>query len=116
MIQLDNAPDFSNLLDVLSYIYTNSLDTSLPNFSKVVLILATLPLTSCSAERVFSSLRQTLTYLRNSMGEIRLSSLIVIQQNRDIANWLKGKIISLTLLIALEKTIGINTSFDRPVY
>ena len=112
MIQLDNAPDFSNLLDVLSYIYTNSLDTSLPNF---VLILATLPLTSCSAERVFSSLRQTLTYLRNSMGEIRLSSLIVIQQNRDIANWLKGKIISLTLLIALEKTIGINT-FDRPVY
>ena len=35
----------------------------------VVLILAVIPATSCSAERSFSALRRLKTYLRNTMGQ-----------------------------------------------
>ena len=58
----------------------------LPELSKAINILAVIPATSCSAERSFSSLRRLKTYLRNTMGQERLSNLALIHIERDYAN------------------------------
>lgn len=49
-----------------------------PNVRKLLIIACTLPVTSCEAERSFSTLRRTKTYLRNSMGDERLSGLTLM--------------------------------------
>ena len=58
----------------------------LPEFAKALKILAVIPATSCSAERSFSSLRRLKTYLRNSMGQERLSSLALLHIEREYVN------------------------------
>ena len=47
-------------------------------------ILATLPVTTASAEQSFSQLRQLLTYLRNTTAEDRLNGLTLLQLHREI--------------------------------
>ena len=46
-----------------------------PNIGRLLQITATLPVTSASAERSFSVLKRLKTYLRTTMGEVRLSGL-----------------------------------------
>ena len=58
----------------------------LPEFAKALKILAVIPATSCSAERSISSLRRLKTYLRNSMGQERLSSLALLHIEREYVN------------------------------
>ena len=58
----------------------------LPESAKALKILAVIPATSCSAERSFSSLRRLKTYLRNSMGQERLSSLALLHIEREYVN------------------------------
>ena len=58
----------------------------LPELAKAMKILAVIPATSCSAERSFSSLRRLKTYLRNSMGQERLSSLALLHIEREYVN------------------------------
>ena len=58
----------------------------LPELSKAIKILAVIPATSCSAEQSFSSLRRLKTYLRNTMGQERLSNLALIHIERDYVN------------------------------
>jgi hypothetical protein len=55
-----------------------------PNVRKLLLILATLPVTTASAERSFSTLRRLKTYLRSTMTENRLSSLALLNIHQDI--------------------------------
>ena len=59
-----------------------SLNETLPHFWDVATTLATIPATSCSAERSFSCLRRLKTYLRSTMGSSRLSNLAVINIER----------------------------------
>ena len=65
---------------------SNGLLVSLPQFWKVVHILASIPVTSSLAERSFSCLRRLKTYLKNTMKEERVSSLAVINIKRHFAN------------------------------
>lgn len=65
---------------------SNGLHESLPQFWKVVHVLASIPVTSCSAERSFSCLRRLKTYLRNTMGNERVSSLALINIERHFSN------------------------------
>ena len=58
----------------------------LPEFVKALKILAVIPATSCSAERSFSPSRRLKTYLRNSMGQERLSSLALLHIEREYVN------------------------------
>ena len=51
---------------------------SLPNVKTLLQILMTLPVTSCSAERSFSTLKRVETEQRTTMGESRLESLILM--------------------------------------
>lgn len=54
-----------------------------PNVNFLLRVLATLPVTTCSSERSFSTLRQLKNYLRNTTGEDRLTSLGVLYIHRN---------------------------------
>ena len=54
-------------------------------FAKVAKLLAFIPATSCSAERSFSGLRRMKIYLRNTMGEVRLRGLSILNIEREYA-------------------------------
>ena len=59
--------------EMLETIHENDLFDIFPEFSRVVHILAVIPATSCSAERLFSALRRLKTYLRSTMGQMLLT-------------------------------------------
>ncbi|CAB3983630.1 zinc finger MYM-type 1-like [Paramuricea clavata] len=58
----------------------------LPVLYEAATILASIPATSCTAERSFSGLRRVKTYLRSTMGEEHLNSIAVINIERAYAN------------------------------
>ena len=55
-----------------------------PNIKVLLVILCTLPVTSCSAEQSFSGLKRIKTALRSTMGNDRLTSLSLLHLHRDI--------------------------------
>ena len=55
-----------------------------PNIKVLLLILCTLPATSCSAERSFSGLKRIKVTLRSTMSNEHLSSLALLHLHRDI--------------------------------
>ncbi|XP_025191772.1 zinc finger MYM-type protein 1-like [Melanaphis sacchari] len=65
------------LIDILDY------ETFYPVVCIAIRISITLPATSCSVERSFSTLRRLKTWLRNKIGNERLSSLGLINIHRQ---------------------------------
>ncbi|KAF0747581.1 zinc finger MYM-type protein 1-like [Aphis craccivora] len=55
-----------------------------PIISKLLQIFITLPVTTATGERSFSTLRCIKTYLRNTTGQNRLNSLALLNIHRDI--------------------------------
>lgn len=55
-----------------------------PNIKELLKIICVIPVTTCTAERTFSSLRRTKTYLRSTIGEDRLNGLMLLNNHRDI--------------------------------
>ena len=55
------------------------------NIWKILQILATLPVSTASAERSFSSLRRLKNNLRNAMGEDQFTCLALLSIHRDIS-------------------------------
>ena len=58
----------------------------MPNLFKVIKILATMPISSCEAERSFSTLKRVKDRMRTTMGQDRLSALNVIPMHRERLN------------------------------
>ena len=54
-----------------------------PNVAVLLHVLATLPVTTASAERSFSTLKRLKTYLRSSMGDDRLTALALIHVHAE---------------------------------
>jgi len=54
-----------------------------PNIYKLIKILCILPVTTCTSERSFSSLRNLKTYLRNTISEDRLNGLAMLNIHRN---------------------------------
>ncbi len=54
-----------------------------PNIFVLLTILATLPVKTCEAERLFSRVERTLSAIRSTMGEKRLESLLLMQSPRE---------------------------------
>ena len=75
-----------NAAVMVKTMHQNGLHDILPVLYKVASILATIPATSCSAERSFSALRRIKTFLRSTMRQDRLSSIAVIYIERKYAN------------------------------
>lgn len=69
--------------------YQSSVD--LPNIRTLLQILYTLPITSSTAERSFSTLRRLKTYLRSTMTEERLNGLALLNIHKDIAMHLQAE-------------------------
>lgn len=55
-----------------------------PCIHRLLTIGCTLPVTSCEAERSFSTLRRTMNHLRSSMGEERLAALTLMNMHSEI--------------------------------
>ncbi len=55
-----------------------------PNIRTLIVILSTLPVTSCESERSISMLKRIKTALRSTMTENRLNGLAMLQYHRDI--------------------------------
>ena len=53
------------------------------NIYTILQLLATLPMSSASSERSFSTLKYLKTYLRNTMGQERLNGLALMYVHRD---------------------------------
>ena len=63
----------------------NSCDSSLfPNIHILLRIFITIPVTTSTAERSFSTLRRLKTYLRNNMNDARLNGLAKLNIHREI--------------------------------
>ena len=56
---------------------------SLPNVHRLLQVLSVLPVSTAEAERVFSKVKRTLTYLRTTMSEGRLEALVLMQAHRE---------------------------------
>lgn len=56
-----------------------------PNICVLLRIFCTLPVSTASVERTFSTLRRLKTYLRSTMGAERLAGLAHLSVNRDIS-------------------------------
>ena len=72
--------------DLVEMLHKHKFYDLLPQFSHIANIFATIPASSCTAERSFSALRRLKTYLRNSMGETRLSNLALLNIERSYVN------------------------------
>ena len=57
-----------------------------PAVKEAILIVLTLPATTCSIERSFSTLRRVKTWLRSTMTDERLSALCMISVHRQLVN------------------------------
>ena len=55
-----------------------------PNIAILMQIFATIPVTTATAERSFSSLRLLKTYLRSTMKEDRLNGLALMAVHKDV--------------------------------
>ena len=55
-----------------------------PNVKKLLKILATIPVSTCTPERSFSTLRRLKTYLRNSTSQNRLNGLALMSVHREV--------------------------------
>ncbi|CAI6376013.1 unnamed protein product [Macrosiphum euphorbiae] len=64
--------------------FINCNEEIFPTVHQLLKILITLPVTTASSERSFSSLRRLKTYLRNTTGENRLNGLAVMNIHRDL--------------------------------
>ena len=70
--------------DLVRVIYENELFDLLPYFCEITDIVA--PASSCSAERSFSTLRRLKTHLRSTMGQHRLTNLVLLHIERLYTN------------------------------
>lgn len=55
-----------------------------PSVKALLQILATLPVVSVEAERLFSKMEKTLSAIRATMTEVRLEALLLLQVHRDL--------------------------------
>lgn len=74
----DEKPKY--FIDALNYCN----EQLFPNVFKILKVCATIPVTTASAERSFSTLKRIKTYLRNTMGENRLNGLTALSIHREI--------------------------------
>ena len=60
--------------------------TMLSEVQKLLRLYLTVPITSSTSERAFSTLRRLLTYLRSSMTEQRLNNCMLLHIHKDLTD------------------------------
>lgn len=64
-----------------------------PNLYKLLQVAMTIPISSSTCERSFSSMRRIKNWLRSSMGQDRFGYLSILNIERDLANSINTTII-----------------------
>ncbi|KAL4127519.1 hypothetical protein QTP88_011686 [Uroleucon formosanum] len=83
---------YQNLLhiyDMVKIIEQDALKDILPEAYKLFILILTIPSTSISNERIFSCLKRIKTCSRNSISQVRLSSLLILSIEKSLINQLK---------------------------
>ncbi|PIK46812.1 putative zinc finger MYM-type protein 1-like [Apostichopus japonicus] len=96
-----NAATGENMKRVSSMTTIRSFFTGIPGgmqlfseLAKLLMLYLTVPLTLCTAERSFSSLRRLKTYMRSTMTQQRLNDLTILHVHKKIAQQLDERIIA----------------------
>ncbi|XP_046863321.1 uncharacterized protein LOC124457074 [Xenia sp. Carnegie-2017] len=79
------------VFDMISKIIELDLKAYFPEVYRLCQLILTMPSTSSSAERSFSSLKRIKTYLRSAQGQERLSALATILIEKEMFVCLQGK-------------------------
>ncbi|XP_022179567.1 uncharacterized protein LOC111040116 [Myzus persicae] len=77
------GPEQNNQINLFKKNITIS---TFPNVYKLLNLALTLPISSASCERSFSTMRRINTYIRSTMTQDRFSSLAILNIERDISN------------------------------
>lgn len=85
MKQSNQSP--KNIQDVVTFLRSNG--THIPQLEELVKLLKivlTIPVTTCTCERSFSALRRLKTYLRSTLISQRLNNISILHIHQDIAD------------------------------
>ena len=74
---------------ILNFLFTTKLNESMPNYRSSLIL--TVPSTSSTAERSFSTLKHIKSFCRNSCGQARLSSLCTLSVEKELFYSLKAQ-------------------------
>ncbi len=72
-----------NVSQATKFILENHFHIAFTSINELFKILWTIPVNFCECERNFSSLRRPKTYLKNSMGQERLSGIAALNLEKD---------------------------------
>ena len=73
----------SQVLEVTELFLENTFHIALSSMNELLKIFWTIPVNSCQCEHSCSCLKRLKTYLRNSMGEERLSGIALLNIERN---------------------------------
>ena len=85
----DFAKQVSSIQEVADTIRELEWNQALAEVTKLLRLILTIPATSASCERLFSSLKRVNNYMRCSQSEERLSNLVFISMNKDLLEKMK---------------------------
>ena len=93
MTCVKQSKDFKNLKTVTSVTTICDILSAFPDYAKLfsdyvklLRIFLTIPVSTATAERSFSALRRLKTYLRSTMGQERLSRVVVLNSHKDFTD------------------------------
>ena len=86
-----HKPLDDNSLGMIELVKQN---TMFPAVRKAILIALTLPATSCTVERYFSTMRRVKNWLRSTMSDTRLSGLCMLSVHRNKVNSQKTELMN----------------------
>lgn len=69
---------------LIEYLYSNNLVDVFPEVLRLAKLIVTIPASSASTERAFSCLKRLLTYLRNTLGQQRLTELSMLAVEKEL--------------------------------
>ena len=104
----------SNLHDIVMAMRYNSgsLPEMLPGLATFLRIVLTVPVSTCTAERSFSTLRRLKSYLRNSMSQTRLNTVAVCNIHRDLLEEINLDLIANDLITRSSQRLNTFTVED----
>ena len=79
-----DVPNFNNCKELLSVLLDYELHNIFEEVTKIVKIINTISLTTCTGERCFSFLKRIKDYLRNTLNQEKLYSEAVLSCNKTI--------------------------------
>lgn len=90
---LYRSTDFNDkeIFELFVYLKKHELDEALPEIYKLCSLIVSIPYTTASVERSFSTLKRVKNYARNTMGEERLSALALISIEKEFLKSLRDE-------------------------